>query len=191
MHYICYAAGSGKTYTRWGHDACPGQAGTELIYTGRMAGAFYKQKGGGANYLCLSNNPQYDEITTDLDNTYLGSYSHIYGTEYEVPLVGLHDHGVPCAVCSSIRPQELMIPGQTRCPTGWTREYFGYIMAESNFADRSRNEYVCIDKEQKSLPGSEGNQDGNLIYHARAICHGINCPPYNERKALTCVVCSK
>lgn len=33
--------------------------GTELLYSGRLAGTFFTAKGGGADYLCLPDNPEY------------------------------------------------------------------------------------------------------------------------------------
>ena len=183
-----HAAGAGVTFTRWGHDSCPTVDGTTLVYTGRVAGAYYNQRGGGSNYLCLPNDPEYDEIKT----IYPSDYSRIYGTEYELPITGKHDHDAPCAVCyDSVRSSELMIPAKTRCPASWTREYYGYLMSEANYGDRSRGQYVCVDKDQVSLPGSISNLNGALLYHVRATCHGIQCPAYDSGKALTCVVCSK
>ena len=174
------------TYTRWGHNACPSVPGTQMLYTGRMAGAFYNQKGGGANYLCLPNDPDYN-IKTNTPRY----YSSIYGTEYEYPLVGTQNHDVPCAVCyATTRAAQLMIPAKTSCPPNWTREYYGYIMSENNWSDRSRNQYICVDKNQVSVRGSRANIDGNVIYQVRATCHGIQCPPYDPNKVLTCAVCT-
>ncbi len=67
-------------------------------------------------------------------------------------------------------------------------------MADKNRDDRSRTEYVCVDKEQKSISdASFPDINGALFYHVRAACKnsGIHCPPYDAGKALTCVVCSK
>ena len=181
---------SGGAFIRWGHDECPNTRSTTMLYTGRMAGRFFNQKGGGANFLCLPDTPKpnYDEIETTDKN----SYSRIYGTEYEGPIKGVQDHGAPCALCYvSTRTSQIMIPATTTCPNGWTREYYGYIMSESNTSNRSPNEYVCVDKDQISLPGSAGNENGSLLYHVRATCTGINCPPYKSDKSLTCAVCTK
>ncbi len=178
------------TFTRWGHDACPTVAGTALVYTGRVAGAYFNQRGGGSNYLCLPNDPDYGVIGTN----YIHDFSRIYGTEYELPAAGTHDTDAPCAVCyDSVRSSKLMIPAKTSCPTDWTIEYFGYLMAAANFGDRSRGQYVCVDKEQKALPGSNINLNGNLLYHVRATCigTGIQCPPYDSKRTLTCVVCTR
>ena len=185
-----HAGSTGVTFTRWGHDSCPAVAGTTLVYTGQVAGAYFNQRGGGSNYLCLPKDPEYGSIGVN----YIHDFSRIYGTEYELPVAGTHDNDAPCAVCfDSVRSSELMIPAKTSCPTGWTSEYNGYLMAAANFGDRSRAQYVCVDKEQKSLPGSSINYNGALLYHVRATCIGssIPCPPYNDKRALTCVVCTR
>ena len=49
----------GAVYTRWGRTTCPNVTGTQLVYAGRAAGSHYAHKGGGANYLCLPNDPSY------------------------------------------------------------------------------------------------------------------------------------
>ncbi len=93
----------GVTYTRWGHTACPivtdedGASVTEIteIYTGRMAGGYYTTHGGGANYLCLPNDPDYIPAGTQRSRY----ESKIYGTEYRFPVAGSAGHNVPCAVC--------------------------------------------------------------------------------------------
>ena len=174
----------GVTYTRWGNNRCP--YGVERVYTGTMAGSYYTHSGGGSNFLCLPEEPNYNGLNTKSK----GSVSFLYGTEYEGPIVGNHDHGAPCALCYvSGRAVQEMIPATTKCPRGWKREYYGYIMAA--YYGYKRTEYTCIDKAQKSRPGSAGNQNGALLYHVRATCTGIHCPPYDPKKALTCVVCSR
>ncbi len=152
-----------------------------------MAGVLHNQRGGGANFLCLPNDPEYNTL-----NTYSQYYySKIYGTEYEVPIAGSHNHNVPCAVChATTRAAKVMIPAKTSCPPNWTREYYGYLQSEGHFGDRPRTEFVCVDKDQVSLYGSHANIDGALLYHVRAACSGIQCPPYNANDVLTCTVCT-
>ncbi|PIK59223.1 hypothetical protein BSL78_03862 [Apostichopus japonicus] len=126
-------SGSGTTskthYTRWGSYA---------------AGAYYDQKGGGANYVCLPRNPTYDRPDAGV-NTWR---AYMYGAEYEVvnfpPFSGLDNGDVPCAVCSvSERSVAFMQPARIDCPDGWTREYYGYLMAQSYIYYRS--EWACVD----------------------------------------------
>lgn len=174
------------TYTRWGKSSCPNK--TELVYTGRVGGSHYTHKGGGANYLCMPLDPEY---TLAVQNGVRG-HSYVYGTEYEYPLRGLHDHDVPCAVCyAATRATALMIPAKTSCPRSWTREYYGFLMSAHIAHHRSR--FECVDVDQESLPGSKSNVDGALFYHVEASCTTapLPCPPYNGEKELTCVVCTK
>ena len=179
----------GVTYVRWGKSSCPSVTGTELIYAGRAAGTLYTKTGGGSNYLCMPDTPQYTLSYTPGSQ----SYSEIYGTEYEGPIAGTHQHNVPCAVCFvSTRVAVFMLPARTSCPTGWTREYYGYLMSEaSQYNDHHRTSFECVDKDQDSVSGSQANTNGALFYHVEANCNGIACPPYNNYKELNCAVCTK
>ena len=175
-------------YTRWGRTTCPNTTGTELLYAGRAAGSFYNEKGGGANYLCLPEQPQYSTYTAGIQ-TYT---AHLYGAEYEAnsPLHSLHNHNVPCAVCyTSTRETVLMIPARLTCPSSWTREYYGYLMAE--YRGHHRSTFECVDHSPQSVPGSSANTNGALFYHTEVKCNGIPCPPYDTQKEVTCVVCTK
>ncbi len=175
------------TFVRWGHTKCPRVRNTRRLYKGVVAGTWFNHKGGSANYLCLPDEPEYEGIKT----TGSRSFSWIYGTEYEQPIKGVHDHGAPCAVCyDSDDNTQLMIPAMINCPSGWTRDYYGYLMGPNEGHPNSK-EFICVDKAQKSSHGSAGNQNGALLYHVRAKCSGIHCPPYDPNLVLTCVVCSK
>ena len=175
----------GVVYTRWGKSSCPSVLGTRMVYNGRAGGSHYTHTGGGANYLCMPLDPQY----TLRYRSGVQGYSYLYGTEYEHPIVGTHDHNVPCAVClSTTRETVLMIPARITCPPSWTREYYGYLMSAYHGHKRSR--YECVDSSQESILGSHANVDGALFYHVEAECSGMQCPPYNPQKELNCVVCS-
>ena len=46
---------------------------------------------------------------------------------------GTDDHNAPCAVCyASTRVAVFMLPARTSCPTGWTREDYGYLMSDAS-----------------------------------------------------------
>ena len=83
-------------YTRWGRTSCPPTA--SLVYSGRAAGSWFGNTGGGANYLCMPNDPDYSTYNPGVQD-----HSPLYGTEYETPphiaLPGVYNHNVPCAVC--------------------------------------------------------------------------------------------
>ena len=177
------------TYVRWGKSSCPSVTGTQLLYAGRAAGTFFQKNGGATNYLCMPETPEYTlRYTPGSQN-----YNEIHGAEYEHPTAGTHQHNVPCAVCyASTRVAVFMLPARTSCPTGWTREYYGYIMSSStHWSDHRRTTFECVDKDQESLPGTQANTNGALFYNTEANCNGLPCPPYNNYKELNCAVCTK
>lgn len=116
----------------------------------------------------------------------------MYGTQYEgPPLVPVQNkHNAPCAVCF-VKSQNavLMIPAKTLCPSGWVREYYGYLMSGASGVSASM--YECVDKSLESIPGSDGDFPGSQFWHVEGVCNGLGCPPYSEGKELKCVVCSK
>ena len=179
----------GETYIRWGRTTCPSISGTELVYTGWAAGSHYTQSGGGANYLCLTKTPQSLQYSSATDN-----HGLVYGAEYEAssgqPNHGVHDNNVPCTVCRvTQRYSVLMIPGQYTCPTGWTREYYGYLVTEHH--NHHRTMYECMDVSPETVQGGESNENGVLFYHVEPRCGSLPCPPYENTREMTCAVCSK
>ena len=123
--------------------------------------------------------------------------SLLYGSEYEiVPGQALnsgmrHNHDAPCAVCYvSTRLAQVMIPGTYQCPAGWTVEYSGWLMSK-HYTHKGRTTYTCVDKDPEVIPGQQRGTDGALFYHTETTCDALPCPPYDERKELSCVVCTK
>ena len=178
----------GATYIRWGRDDCPSTA--QLVYNGMAGGSFYDHSGSGNNYLCLPYNPQYLSYRNGAN----GGRAYVYGAEYQVEdtsaFPGMHDHNVPCAVCHTpTRGAKIVIPARTSCPSSWTREYYGYLMAERYNHARSPP-FECVDVSAESLAGTAANTNGALFYFTESRCRGI-CPPYVDGKELTCAVCTK
>ena len=181
-------------YTRWGRTTCSSTSGTQLLYAGRAAGSHYTHRGGGANYLCLPEQPQYSTYTAGVQS----GRAYLYGAEYETggggnngPFRSFNEHNIPCAVCyTSARETVVMIPARITCPLSWTKEFQGYLMAEHHGHHRST--FQCVDQSPQSVPGSIANINGALFYHAEVQCgYGIPCPPYDAQKEVTCVVCTK
>ena len=62
-------------------------------------------------------------------------HSIIQGVEYKAypsaaTLARVNGHDIPCAVClATIRSTQIMMPGTYECPSGWMREYYGYLMS--------------------------------------------------------------
>ena len=176
----------GVVYTRWGRKSCP--TGAQLLYEGIAGGSHWNHQGGGANYVCLPKVPQYMSTHVPPHNSYM------YGVDYAVVngiFPGKHDHDVPCAVCyTSTKSVKLMIPARTSCPSSWTREYKGYLMAERHTHARNAV-YECVDENPESIAGSHSSTNGALFYLVQTTCNGLPCPPYVVNRVITCVVCTK
>ena len=179
----------GVTYTRWGKSSCPEVEDTKLVYSGRTGGMQFYEHGGGANHLCMPENPEYSDTLKYNDGEQ--GVSRLYGSEYQDPVLqGTHDHNVPCAVCYvSTRQSVLMIPAKVSCPKNWTMEYYGYLMTEHKYHRRSM--FECVDKDLEPIPNSRADTNGALFFHVEADCDsGLPCSPYNNYKELNCVVCT-
>ena len=183
-------------YVRWGRTTCPVNQSTELVYSGRAGGSRYSQTGGATNYLCMPDDPDYLLYAAGAQGP-----NYVYGVEY-LSASGqpfrvqpnVYAHNVPCAVCMAVsRCSLLMIPAKTQCPTSWTTEYVGYLMSAAQSRTHSTT-YECVDKDPESVPGLNGVGwgSGSALYdHVEASCNGMACPPYEEEKELTCVVCTR
>ena len=185
----------GATYIRFGSSSCPDINGTKHVYSGRVGGNLHNQAGGGGNYLCLPDDPEYSD---SLDYLYTSrSFSYIYGTEYKETVGGKHSKNVPCAVCTvTTRSAVVMIPAKATCPPEWTREYYGYLMSQSQSTgyfrpNEQRTPYECVDRGLENVKRTGGYSRAAHFYHVQATCNGLKCPPYNIKQELNCVVCTK
>ena len=160
-----------------------------MVYSGRAGGTKYDVQGGSAEKICLPNNPDYVPGSTH------ASPGTIVGAEFEVDALGnllrhLHEQNSPCAVCDvPTRTRVIMVPAKTVCPPFWTREYYGYLMTERD--DHQRSSYTCVDIDSEPIPGESSDTDPSLFYHTATNCNGLLCPPYENRRQLSCVVCTK
>ncbi|CAB4020822.1 Hypothetical predicted protein, partial [Paramuricea clavata] len=180
----------GVAYIRWGKKTCP-NTGATLVYEGYVGGSHYNHRGGGSNYVCLTRDPIYAKY----QSSYQDDRSRIFGAEYQTFSVGiypssLHDHDVPCAVCHvTKRASQMMVPGRNVCPSGWTREYKGYLMAERH--NHHRAMYTCVDEAPDYTRGTHANLDGALFYFVEGECGSLPCKPYIAGHELTCAVCTR
>ena len=160
------------------------------MYDGFAAGSQYSTKGSGANFVCLTRSPVYSFYQSGTQNT-----ARIAPVEMQPhgTIMGKYvwDRNAPCVVChSKARKDVLMVPGTTRCPIPWRREYYGYLMASRDY--RYRSEFICMDRYPSSISGSQGHtQQAADVWNVEAHCSGdILCPPYNSYKEITCAVCT-
>ena len=183
----------GVTYVRWGRTTCPNTA--ELVYEGTVGNSLYSSNGGGSNYQCLTDEPEhYENFGPGLADV----AGYMYGVEYviysNVPSSTTHllHHNVPCAVCYvATHETVLMIPGRYTCLPNWTREYHGYLMTERSHEGHRRSTFQCVDFEAETTSGGQGYQSGGYFYHVEPRCGSLPCPPYEEEKEMSCVVCTR
>ena len=181
----------GAVYVRWGHDQCPSTA--QLVYSGRAGGSKWNDQGGGANPQCLPLDPNFLRNVSGDQNW----RALMYGAEYELRTdTNSHVHGrestdVPCAVCYvSNRTAVYMVPAKYTCPTGWTREYYGYLMSSRSANGHRRTQFTCMDAALKSVPDSAAYHNGLLFMLVEGRCGSLPCPPYDEVRELSCAVCT-
>ena len=168
----------GVVYTRWGSSNCSDVNGTELIYSGRAGGSAYYQS---ANILCMPEDPEH---TLPFRHGYQADIP-FYMVSY--PTASMSQQNSLCAVCiATTRETVLMIPAKSSCPSSWTREYEGYLMAGSSSYTRK---FMCVDQEISPInPPATYTLFG---YTENDCSNGLPCPPYTSEKELNCVVCTK
>ena len=182
----------GVTYTRWGRTTCPSTPGTQLVYHGAMVGSKFDEAG-SAEYLCLHSAPEFLATTPGLQP---GHRARLYGTEYRFldnspALTNMLHHDAPCSVCHSPRSSKMVIPGRITCPSSWTREYYGYLMANNYMSNHRSRSPICLDRDSEPLPNSAAETITSVMYFVETTCIGISCSPYSEGAEITCVVCTK
>ena len=99
---------------------------------------------------------------------------------------------LPCALCyTTTKSTSFMLPGRYTCPSGWSTEYSGYIMTEYTVSNRGgRRDTICVDQDAEAA-ATKGSSWPAALYLMQVTCIGLNCPPFDSQKPLTCVVCSK
>ena len=105
----------------------------QLVYSGRAGGTYYLARGGSAEKLCLSDDPDYIPGSVNILSQIHKSL--VQGVEYEFPYPGqstplqhLNEQNAPCAVCDvPTRARVIMVPAKTVCPPSWTREYYIWL----------------------------------------------------------------
>ena len=182
----------GVTYVRWGRTTCPNTTGTELVYRGIMAGSLWSSSGGGANYQCIT------EEQENFDFRPSTAAHKVYdecemGSNVSSLCPALYDHNFTCSVCYiATRETVLMIPGKYTCPQNWTREYYGWLMAERSLAVHiGRTTFECVDIDSEGVTDGKANVTGVSLYPVERHCGHRPCPSDEEHKEVTCVVCTR
>ena len=82
-----------------------------------------------------------------------------------------------------------MIPAKTRCPTSWTREYYGWLVTERETHYRST--YTCLDFSPEAIAGGVADENPSHFYYTFTDCNGLPCPLYVYTTAYLHVLCTR
>lgn len=174
----------------------------------------------GSEYLCIPDRFEYTDHKNMTSGLYLSPVKYgenmtifrsigpeqckLWGDEFcerwKIKRPGLFKnldfHQVPCAVCRrEKRSTTLLTPARNICPSGWFKEYYGYLMTQQRGSARSQ--HICVDADANGIPGSNTTRarQGPFIQPVAYKCDEPSCPQNlessdNKAKALTCVVCT-
>jgi len=78
-----------------------------------------------------------------------------------------------------------MLLAKYTCPSGWTGEYYGYLMAEC--WNHNRSQYTCVDSSLMFVVGSAADRDGVLFYPVEGRCGSLPYPPELRSFHVLCV----
>lgn len=168
-----------------------------FVYIGVVGGSRYTANSGGVGYLCLPQNPQWLKFNYSASwVSWMASVEYIV-EDYGILPNNLHGKRAVCARCyTESRPAVMMIPARTSCDAGWTREYYGYLMANQETAYRNPSNYACVHNTPLSYEHSCRNYGGGLEFvnadcDGRATIDECEHGQYVNNRQLTCVVCTR
>ena len=174
-----------------------------MLFKGHTAGPSPHGGGSAANFLCLHSHPEWGTVFNGHQFTtgsiWGASYGLVYTGSGKNPVFSSENNGgnalsmqpAPCAICEVPgRTQSIMIPARINCPTGWTKEYSGYLTGELARNNRLRSFAICVDQAPEITTGSAAAW--NSILHPMDVqCGTLPCGTFPSGKELTCVVCTK
>ena len=170
------------------------------FYQGYAAVTVFNISGGGSNYSCVTDSSLLGNVNSDLQG-----YSPLVGVEYEggdAPTVfstvnnggqSLGNLSPPCIVCYvSTRNAQIMIPGTTACPAGWTEEAGGYLVSIKATQAYYRSSFICLVDAPETVSGSgDNNLKAGEFWVVEAECSSsLTCPPYVNGNEIACVICT-
>merc|ERR1711998_98547 len=181
-------ASGGAVYTKWGSNKC--SKSSFKLYGGFIAGSYYSHNGGGANYICMHENPQQPkEYSTGNQQGNL-----LYGTEYEnTGARSLDKNANKDAACSVCRVSSSTTVhtqwGRTSCSNGHVTEYSGLVMG--SYYTNQKAYSICVDLERAyHAQSSDSNSNGAQLYISEMEGGASDEGRYPSNREVACAVCS-
>jgi len=188
-------------YIRWGRTVCA--AGSLPVYTGYMATGIYSVAGGGRNYICLADIPQWGNVVNN--GVWKPWGAGLYGAQYwfgagysnnnPFSYANYNNEDIawrtaPCVMCSTTRIDVAMIPGLLNCPNDMTTEYSGYLVANDQNTNQA-SEFICLDQAPEVAKAGGFQNAQGLLIPAEIVCGALPCPnPFVQMNQVSCAVCS-
>ena len=143
-------SGGASVYINWGSRECPNNM--DPVYQGIAVSPAFNNAGGGAEYLCLPDSLEPDDLvinsTTSPRSTLVGVHYETFAdpsafpfgnaTAFQEPLHNNDGQPVVCSVCLISNPVVVVTPNNNMCPedngvVSWDLEYSGFLMAARDF----------------------------------------------------------
>lgn len=188
---------AGTSFVRWGRTECP--KGSTPLYKGYIVGPHFNAGGGGSNYMCAHEKPQFvrPQAGDQPYRAYIWGVELEYGIGTSNQLLGdnvngdLHNQDMVCVRCYVENSYDsMMIPGRQDCGgSGYDLQYKGFLVAQAN-VPRYRGEYICLDEAPEGALGGSGNNDQSVFYLTQFACGSLPCNPFVSDYEVTCAVCT-
>ena len=101
----------------------------------------------------------------------------------------IQNHNVPCAVCQAERNNVLMIPAKNTL--SWLAQGVQWIPGGRTSWHKNNRVSECLDHDPEADQAGYRDENGALMYQTGGVCGSLPCPPYEQGRALTCVICTK
>merc|ERR1712139_263309 len=167
-------------YTMWGKTKCPSST-SNTLYEGFAASSYYTHNGGGGNYLCMHQSPQYPKgYSTGNQQGNL-----LYGVEYQNQANQNRD--AACAVCQHKTLTNVYVQwGRTSCSNGQVSEYSGMVMSTHYTQKKSSN--ICVDLAREGhMASSNSDQNGGMLYKTEMESGAADETLYKTNREVACV----
>lgn len=189
---------AGVSFVRWGRSVCP--TGTVKLYKGYMAGSHYNAGGSGANYLCITDEPQFVRPKAGRQGTggmvlgvefdLVDAYAGVFNPE-NIPDGRIVQNDMLCVVCYVEGSYDkLVLPGRQDCgKSGYDLQYKGFMVSEWS-GPRGRSQFVCMDESPEGRIGGTNDDNQAVIYPVEIGCGSLPCNPFVDGYELPCAVCT-
>jgi hypothetical protein len=179
----------GSIFVHNGRRDCPSRA--KRLFSGQLAGS--EVSGGGANYLCMVDEPLYRTASAAANSANADLASLEYGAQPSASASGFSAYArvrgfiVPCAVCQNPDANEhsFVNSGRQDCPAGFSEDFHGFLMAPAH--TQWPGSFVCVSDAPQTLGTATGNLGEDIFF---VETQAPQVPGYVVFREISCAHCS-